>query len=356
MTLPTGIRLERGRYRAYVRVKGRLIARRFADGTTLEAVLAWRELAHAAATVKALTQPPPDPAKSLKRDLKMYLRLKRKLPTYDTRRQMMADWLQALGETRDRCTVTPSDVAAVLAEWEAAYGYAASTLNHYRSALSDFYNRMDPDGANPVKGVPKRREPQQEPRALDPAVVQALFAAMPPGKAHAMMQVMYATGLRPAQVRKVTRLDLDLGRKRMLAPGRSKGAGTGPRWKPLTDLAVEAWHAYDRMNGWSGVRGVTLLIVFRRAAAVVRREHPDWYLPAEASPYWLIHSVGTEMYAATGDLAQTQLFMGHKDPRTTLRYVGGAIGRVERRSVSALNRALKGVKLPGPVTHDGFLA
>lgn len=357
-TLPTGITRDRRGYRVYVRVRGQLRTRRYPAETSLHTMLTWRLQQQAPPETTAAPAPEPN---TFAADVAIYLELKKGMTTYQTREAMMADWSAALGPTRDRRCVTSLDVARVLAGWHAAHDYAPSSLNHYRSALSDFYTRLDPTLPNPVKGVPKFREPKLAPRGLDPKVVSALFDAMPdrdedghttaPSKARAMMEVLYTTGLTPMQIRQLTPESVDVPRRRVLSPGRDKGEGTVARWKPLTTQGVAALKRFTEAGAWGGVHRVTLLYVFRRAAAVVRATHPTWSLPAEASPYWLRHAIGTTRLAATNDLYQTQLFMGHADPRTTLRYVGGAVGNVERHAVSVVGRALSGLKLPTTVTQ-----
>jgi integrase len=42
-------------------------------------------------------------------------------------------------------------------------------------------------------------------------------------------------------------------------------------------------------------------------------------------PYDLRHSFGTRVYQASGDLHATGRLMGHRDSKTTERYIGAAV-------------------------------
>ena len=100
------------------------------------------------------------------------------------------------------------------------------------------------------------------------------------------------------------------------------------------------------MGAWGGVTSATRCIVFHRAVEKVRAEHPDWIIPADLKPYDARHSFGCAAYEATHDLHLVQGLMGHKDARTTRRYVHGVIPQGEAAAAARLSAFLKAAGVP----------
>jgi len=331
-------------WRAQVSVGGHYFTKRFPLDTPPAQMEAWRLATRAEQLV---AQPKTHRAGSLAADIETYLGIKKGMPTLQTRRRMLEAWAASLGPDRDRRTVAAAEVAAALAGFRREDGkpYGPVSLNHFRTALGNFYQVMDPAAPNPVRLVARKREPTLEPRGVDPAIMRAIFDAMPDGKAKAQMLVLAYVGLPPAVTNALTPADLAQDGS-VLAPGRQKGAGTDTQRRALTSQGAAALAYFATMNAWGGVTSATRCIVFHRAVSKVRAEHPDWPIPADLKPYDARHSFGCAAYEATHDLHLVQGLMGHQDARTTRRYVHGVIPQGEAAAAARLSAFLEAAGVP----------
>ena len=204
---------------------------------------------------------------------------------------------------------------------------------------------MDPAAPNPVRMVARRREPDLAPRGLEPKLARAILDAMPDSKAKAELQVLAYTGFPPAVIAALTPSDVAQAGS-VVAPGRQKGAGTGAQRRALTAQGRQALADFARLGAWGGVSSATRCIVFHRAVARVRAAHPDWRIPADVRPYDLRHAFGCAAYEATHDLHLVQGLMGHKDARTTRRYVHGVIPQGEAAAAKRLTAYFRRAGVP----------
>lgn len=352
----TGIRRTATGWRAWVWIDDANRSKRFPADTPLSVIQAWRAQQRALSDLAH----PDEPKSGFAADVRRYLAIIDALPGIATRTQQLEDWVAVLGKERDRTTVTTAEIAGRLALWQAEYGYAASTLNHYRHALAHLYRTLDPSAPNPARGVRHFTEPQPEPRGMPPYVVEAILLALSPrdvkgrgsapSRTAAQMRVLATTGLPPASIGRLTQDHLaTLDQGCVLVPGRHKGKGTRTARHALTRDGVAALKAMAAVGAWGPIPSSTRLIVWRRAVAKVRADHPDWGIPEDARPYDLRHSFAEVVYRATHDLALTQGLLGHADQRTTRRYASGAIPEGEAaaaKKVSLLWRASAPPKPP----------
>lgn len=349
----TGIRREGIGWRAYVSIQNRLHAKRFPLDTLPEVMQEWRakQRTKAALRVVDANRVGKKPI-GLQADVIAYLAIikPRKMPTYATRKQHLEDWLAALGVSRDRSTITTAEIATQLARWQRYKQYSASTLNHRRHALAHLFRTLDPCEANPARGVGHFREPTPEPRGLAPKIVQAILDAMRPrdtdeagslpSRTAAQMRVLALTGLPPATIGRLTKAHLaDIDHGSIIVPGRMKGRGTQTSTHRVTPEGAAALKHMAAIGAWGPIPSSTRLIVWRRAVARVRAEHPDWSIPGDARPYDLRHSFAELVYDATHDLSLTQGLLHHADARTTRRYAAGAIPRGEAAAAEKVSQA-----------------
>lgn len=347
-SLPAGIHRDRNGWRVYAYVRGKTLTRRFPIETTLEKMEAWRLRQRA----DVLVTPEPDPAAppptpgTLAADVVRYLRIVHAMPTIKTRTKHLADWVAALGGDRARESVSTAEVAEILATWQRRPNCSNTQLNHRRGALSNLYRRLDPSGRNPVRGVPKFREPDPQPRGLPLVVVQAILDALSardvkdrgsaPSRTAAQLRVMATTGMPPSTIARLRPKHLaQLDDGIIVRPGRRKGRGTADSRHSVTPQGAAALKLWAAIGHWAAIPSSTRLIVWRRAVARARAAHPEWHIPDDVVPYDLRHSLGDAVYDATGDLTMVQEVLGHADIRTTRRYAAAAI---QRREVVALDK------------------
>jgi len=149
----------------------------------------------------------------------------------------------------------------------------------------------------------------------------------------AILELLYAGGLRVSELTGLHEEDLSLDAGRVLV----RGKGDKERIVPLGRAAVEAIEEYLK-NGrpqlvkkrGSG-RGSGNLFLSVRGAALTRQW--VWKLvktaDGHASPHMLRHSCATHMVEHGADLRTVQLLLGHADIATTQVYTHLALGRLK---------------------------
>lgn len=320
--LPVGIARTGKGYRVFVRVhhgQGGLRSKLFPLSATITEMKQWRE-----DTRVAVRQQPigakPDPPIGFAADAETYLKAVKAMPSYQDRARDIQLWVDVFGET-PRKEIPVTAIAAQLAMWAAKK--AASTLNHRRTAMMHLYRVLDgKSAANPIRDIPKYREPEPQPRGVSYAVIDTILGAMRDSKTKALLAIIAATGFTPAMIKKMDATHLKLDTRQAFQPGRKKGGGTKGRWMPISGRAVEAFKLALREDLFGHVpsRG-SVRKSFRLACDHVC---DDGALDG-IRPYDLRHSFGSAVYEASGDIRATQILMGHTKAEMTHRYTLGAI-------------------------------
>lgn len=260
------------------------------------------------------------------------------MPTYKDRESHVLEWIDVFG-SEYRHAITSDRIAAQLARWRTEPRtvtmtrrggaeqktrqiiLSASAVNKRRTALMHLFTVLDGKAApNPVKDVPKYREPEPLPRGLPYSAITALWNVMGDSKTRARLQVIAYTGLPHAQLAQLKAEHFDAKAATLVVHGRQKGAGTKARVIPLSSHAVKALRAMARTDAWGTFSRSSMHRDFTAACAKV---------PAlkglKLTPYDLRHSFGTEIYRATGDIRATQALLGHSSPTLTHRYMVAAL-------------------------------
>lgn len=329
-----GWRTHKGRIEAYVRLhasKGGLKTRQFPLGTRDAVLQEWIDQTY----YDDRRAHPRGQAGTLARDVETYLPLLADRPRLQQAREFeLAWWCERFGQ-RARWSLQAVELETALTALTAD-GYAASTVNKYRTALYHLCSRLDGKRAdNPLRDVPRRREPDPLPRAIPYNVIDAIFDAMPAIPAKPFLQVMAYTGLPPALIRTIEVPDYNVADASLLARGRKKGGGVRPRRLPLTPRGVEAVERFleagrPNVPKWDQRRTLRKAIKAlcatleadpktAKAGAALRVEL------ATCTPYTLRHSFLTEVQLATGNIHATQHMGLHADVKTTQRYTLAAV-------------------------------
>jgi integrase/recombinase XerD len=156
---------------------------------------------------------------------------------------------------------------------------------------------------------------------------------------HAILELLYAGGLRVSEVTELSTGDLamDAGRVQV------RGKGDKERIVPLGRSALEALDIYLRQGRPHLARigtvrkmhearqDATRLFLSLRGMPLTRQW--VWHLvkiaKAGASPHRLRHSCATHMVEHGADLRSVQLILGHADISTTQVYTHLALGRLK---------------------------
>lgn len=272
-------------------------------------------------------------------DARVYLETVKAMPSYADREQHINEWIAVFGSIF-RHAITSDQIAAQLATWRTVprnvrvsktkrrkLTLSASSVNKRRTALMHLFTVLDGKSApNPVKDVPKYREPPPAPRGLPYSAIRQLWTVMGDTPTRARLQVMAYLGLPNAQVGLLTAEHVDYDAMTVVVQGRKKGAGTRTRVVPITPAGARALRAMHRTDAWGPFSRSPVRRDFKAACLKVPALAP---LADRLKPYDLRHSFGTEVYRASGDIRAAQELLGLSSPALANRYTLGAVeGRI----------------------------
>lgn len=317
-----GIRQDRYGLRAYVKIGTTQKEKRFPAGTSNKTIQAWRDEARVA--LRKL-QPIHGDVPTLAEDVATYLAQVKSMPTYEQRKRHLELWIAALGADTIRRTITPADIRTVLQTWRAEHGPA--TCNKRRSALMHLFSVLDGKGAsNPVRDVPKFREPQPLPRGRDPHVLDALLRKAPRCRSRACCRVILWTGMRPVELDRAQPEDVNLEHRTAII---RTAKGGRVRVVPLTPQAVSAWKEFAALRCWQDVP----------QAAPLNRWLKDVTGIKDLRVYDLRHSYGTALARRETRLDVIGSLMGHSTLELTKRYTLAALTPDALEATAKLGRA-----------------
>jgi integrase/recombinase XerD len=166
------------------------------------------------------------------------------------------------------------------------------------------------------------KRPRKLPTVLAPAEVTRLFEAAPNDRDRTLLRTDYALGLRISELVARRLEDIDAARGLVIV---RQGKGAKDRLVPLSPRLLEELRAYwrryrprpwlfagGRPNSHLSVGGVQRL---------VRRVAQRAGLGKAISLHTLRHSYATHLLEAGCDLLTIQRLLGHKDLKTTARYL-----------------------------------
>jgi integrase/recombinase XerD len=265
------------------------------------------------------------------------------LEAYRRDLRLFADWLERGGKS-----LLEAAEADVLGYFAFRHGQAkrarASTQARVASSLKRFYrfalagNRVAADPT--VRLDPPKRSPRF-PRTLTEDDVEALLAvpdvATGAGlRDRAMLEVLYATGLRVSELvgLKRSEVSLDMGVVRVF------GKGAKERMVPLGEEAIAWLVRYLREARGELLKGGAADAVFVTARGEAMTRQAFWYLikrygaraiPGKPlSPHTLRHAFATHLLNHGADLRVVQLLLGHADISTTQIYTHVARERLKQ--------------------------
>jgi integrase/recombinase XerD len=228
--------------------------------------------------------------------------------------------------------VTLADLQAYLAEL-AARGLAAASRARRLSALRQFFRFLQQEeklGANPVELLDSPRLPMKLPEVLSEAEVEALLAAADPStplglRDAALLEVLYATGLRVSELVGLTLKQVDL-RRGVVRP---LGKGRKERLVPMVPQAVDKLRRYLKEGRPRLLKEKDSPFVFlngrggpltRQGFWKILRNYARKANIRQLSPHVLRHSFATHLLSRGANLRVLQLLLGHADLATTQIY------------------------------------
>jgi integrase/recombinase XerD len=229
-----------------------------------------------------------------------------------------------------------ADVSDFLASLGAEDGRppAPATVHRKAACLRSFYRHLRREellDRDPTSSLAAPRKPPKLPHVLNRSEVNRLLeqprSGDPSGfRDRAILEVMYACGLRASEVVGLELTDLDVEAGVL----RARGKGSKERIVPVGRQAVEAVLAYLRAGRPLLVRNPAeskLFVNFRGGALtrqglykIVQRHARSAGLEAKMSPHTLRHTFATHLLAGGCDLRSVQEMLGHADVATTQVY------------------------------------
>jgi integrase/recombinase XerD len=145
---------------------------------------------------------------------------------------------------------------------------------------------------------------------------------------HAILELLYAAGLRVSELTGLNVADLSLDAGRALV----RGKGDKERIVPLGRASVEALEKYLK-NGRPSLEKKSVSRLFLSTRGLPLSREWVWRLVKQsdqgASPHMLRHSCATHMVERGADLRTVQTLLGHADIATTQVYTHLALGRLK---------------------------
>jgi integrase/recombinase XerD len=247
-----------------------------------------------------------------------------------------ADLQKFVGFTGRQCGGAIPDLEAVRCYLDSLYraGLGSRSVARHLSTLRSFYAFLVREGriaGDPTEHLGAPRQWQTIPKFMNPEEIDRLSqspdASQPIGlRDHAMIELLYATGLRVSELCSLGIGDLNLD------PGvlRATGKGRKQRMIPVGKAALAAVRAYLE-SGRPAIlksRPSRYLFVTARGGPMTRQAF--WKLLRghgrkagvfhHLTPHALRHSFATHLLEGGADLRSVQVMLGHADISTTQIY------------------------------------
>ncbi len=242
----------------------------------------------------------------------------------------------------DLLEVTQADIQKFLAAL-LAQGSKSSSSARVLSTLRRFYRyqiRESRISDDPCAQVLSPKQGRSLPSSLSEQQVEDLLAAPPTDTAlgvrdRAMLETLYATGLRVSELVALTLLEanLEVGVLRIV------GKGNKERLVPLGEQAVDWIQRYLQQARGELLKGRRSDSLFVTARGQHMSRQAFWYLikkyaaaagiKAKLSPHTLRHAFATHLINHGADLRSVQMLLGHADLSTTQIYTHVARERLQ---------------------------
>lgn len=231
-------------------------------------------------------------------------------------------------------------------------GVASGSISRRVSTIRSFYRYLRAAGiieGDPLAGVRGPRRERRLPGFLGNEEVTALVtsadADTPQGlRDRAILELLYASGLRVSEVTALNTSDVDLDERALLVHGKGNRERVVLMGRPA-GRALEAYLRKGRSRLARGAQEALFLnrdggrISQRRVQLVVRKYALAAGLDRRAYPHLLRHTFATHMLDGGADLRVVQELLGHASPNTTQIYMHVT----EERQRRVLEDALDGI-------------
>jgi integrase/recombinase XerD len=227
-----------------------------------------------------------------------------------------------------------SDFLADLADGSGRGAASPATVHRKTACLRSFYRHLRREGvrdSDPTAALAAPRRGQRLPHVLTRGEVGKLLdqpkGTEPPAlRDRALLEVMYACGLRASEAIGLELADVDVEARIV----RARGKGSKERLVPMGGQAVKALAAYLERGRPRMTRDPVQPAVFLNFRGtgltrqglykIVQRHARSAGLADRMSPHTLRHTFATHLLAGGCDLRSVQEMLGHADVATTQVY------------------------------------
>ena len=241
----------------------------------------------------------------------------------------------ALGAT------TTSDVRRFVMELMGPRKYTPVSVRRKIAALRAYFTLQKREGRradNPAQDVPPPKAPKRLPHVMSESEVGKLLRTRVAGKSDeqrlrdvAMMELLYASGIRRAELVGLNLSDVDLDRRLM----RVVGKGNKQRTVFINRAAADAIRSYLGVRPRSADEALFLsrrkTRLSHRQAWVVFREFAQLSgLAKHVTPHVMRHSFATHLLENGADLMTIKELLGHESLSTTQIYTNVSLEHMRR--------------------------
>ena len=209
--------------------------------------------------------------------------------------------------------------------------FARRTIARKTAALRryfDWLRRRGVIGTDPARRLSAPRGDARLPRVLKGPELEALFGGEGADdgpleiRARAVVELLYGSGLRVAELCSLRPGDLDLRAGRLVVWGKGAKQRQLPMSEPSVD-AVRAWIEHGRAALATGESPRDRVFLNRAGRALTARDVRrilDRRAPVPTHPHALRHTFATHLLDGGADLRAVQELLGHADLATTQVY------------------------------------
>lgn len=236
---------------------------------------------------------------------------------------------------------TTSDVRRFVMELMGPRKYTATSVRRKIAALRSYYSLQKREGRrpdNPAQDVPPPKAAKRLPQVMSEAEVGRLLRTRVAGKDEtlrlrnaAIMELLYASGVRRAELVGLNLADIDTERRMM----RVLGKGNKQRMVFMNEAAATAIRAYLGMRPRSNDEALFLsnrkTRLSHRQAWVIFREFAQLSgLTKHVTPHVMRHSFATHLLENGADIMTIKELLGHESLSTTQIYTNVSLEHMRR--------------------------
>lgn len=259
----------------------------------------------------------------------------------------LSQMLQSIGEASALEDLNTENLRRYLRKHAPTPVTRARKLSALRSFVR-FLKRAEAISHDPTEGLDAPIRRRRLPKALSQQQAEQLLdqpdTGRTPRRDRALMELMYAAGLRASEVVGVNLSDVDFQSATVV----TRGKGNKQRVTLFGDSCREALRRYLEEEQVQPVQGDPLFtndlgerITTRTVQNVIKRWARQAGLPPETSPHTLRHSFATHLLDGGADLKTVQQLLGHESLATTQIYTHVSVERLREAVARAHPKSYK---------------